>query len=139
MRYISLTLASALLLFLIIFTGCGNQNSQFGVNSQEAQDTESSEISGKIPLKLNLKLMPGEKYYLNYENTGFKIIDWIYFDNCKELDKSLEIIGYADDLLMLINCSASNIALYSVEINNRSKKSIELTVYLTGNKKSLTK
>lgn len=140
MKYLTLTIASALVLFLVILTGCENQSASWGVNSNEISGKkDDSGFERKIPLKLSIKIMPGEKYVLNYLNTGFRIIDWIYVDNCKELDKSLEIIGYADDLLMLINCSASNIALYSVEFNNRSKNEIELTVYLTGNHKSVFK
>ena len=137
MKYLTLTIASALLLFLIILTGCENKNASWGVNSNElSANGQESGFERKIPLKLSIKIMPGEKYVLNYVNTGFKIIDWIYIDNCKDRDKSLEVIGYADDLLMLINCTASNIALYSVEFSNRSKNHIELTVYLTGKQKN---
>lgn len=135
MRYLALTIASALILLVIVLSGCENGMSSSGSNSIKTDNQNQNNIPEKnIPLKLNIKLMPHETYTLNYINTGFKVIDFVYIEKCGETDKSLEVIGYADDELILINCGITNAALLSVDFANRSSREIEFTVYLTGKK-----
>jgi len=140
MKYISKMFVSAIAIYMFVLSGCENQITSSEYNAESSKMQNQGEIQkGKIPLKLNLKLMPGETYVLNNTNTGFRNIEWLYVEGCSTSDKSIEIIGYADDELMLINCSVSNVALNSVEIINKVKKATEITVYLLGNNRYTVK
>lgn len=120
---------------VIILSGCESDITSSGKSTNNEQNvSENKKPVNATSLMIKLNLNPNQTYSLNYTNTGYRAFYSLNIENCTEANKLIEIIGYADDELILLNCSSSNLYVFSIDIKNISPKPIEIYLSVTGTK-----
>ncbi len=128
------TVLAVLLIVLFIMSGCSEDVisplSENGETGKAASDADATIDSKKFHSKISLK--PRQTVEFHAGNTIFRSFNSISILNCGITKSSLEILGYANDAILLLSCNSNDFFAYSITIENKTRSSIELDVFLGG-------
>lgn len=134
MKKIKSTITAVMFMVLAIMTGCSDQ-----IVSPFSQSTGPEAVSNAPGIKKNpdvfyskITLKPRQVYTYSTSNTIFSSFNSISVLNCGDTKSSIEILGYINDVVMVLGCNTKGFIANSITVQNKTQKSIELDVFLTG-------
>ncbi|MBK8552120.1 MAG: hypothetical protein IPL53_14085 [Ignavibacteria bacterium] len=134
MLKIKSTITAVMVMLLSIMTGCSDQ-----IVSPFSQSTGPDAVSNAPGIKKNpdvfyskITLKPRQAFTYSHKNTVFSSFNSISILNCGDAKSSVEILGYLNDVVMVLGCNSKGFIANSITIENKTQNSVELDVFLTG-------
>lgn len=141
MNYLKSATRSLAIVMLIIITGCGDNfiapTSTGNKSNDQRQVSLYEESEPANYYSVNVEIKPGETFSLSRSNTNYYSFNSISISDCNIVSYGLEVIGYSDDELIILDCMSKGFDVSMISVRNVSAKAVSLNIKVTGTKKKI--
>lgn len=136
MKALKMIQTAIAVIVISVLAGCSDQlisptASNDTNNSVEINSAGNQAANNVFHSKIGLK--PYQSYSFDYLNTGFFTFNSIWVAD-KEVKSKLEIFGYLDDEVIVLNEESKGFFVRTISIQNVTSKALEIDVTLSGSR-----